>query len=770
VSWRRGVTGSIAVVLLGLALLAVTVPIGGAAGGPATTMADRPAATGLVQQNGSTGTATPENDSIVRHRNPAQVDEGRNLSDVENWLSGRMRETLVDCSEGIEVGSYDACEELNGEYPDWLDQYVDVARETEGTDDDNASESFERAGKRQRRYVNHTETFNETLSSYREARRNGETERARELARRLRRTANRINETGANLTRNYRTIGNATRVDTRAAINTTTAITGNVTETVATIEREQFRNTTVVARAPAAQLSFLDPLRVIGRVTTANGSGLAFTRVRLVAGNRTLETRTDSRGAFAFTYRPTLLDLDTRRIAVRHAPENASLYLGNETTLPVDAEQVEPTIDTTVRPAEAGFGDRVTVEGRVGARGTPAGSVPVAVSVGGRRLGTVRTGPEGRFAGTVRLPTGVPAGNRTVAASLPLEGRALAGVETTARLTVVRTPTALAVRGAAVNDSELNGSRLGGASNGSLPNANARNGSAANESTASATGSGDRPANASAVRVAGRLTTANGTPVGGQRVALWLDGTAVGEARTGPNGSYATTVAVPRSVIADRSGTVALALVAVYDEAGTNLGASRASTRVDLVLPAAERSLLDRLAYAIGTLPPAARFALGSGTMAVALVVAYWLRRRLRSDRSPEPSGDAPGGTDAAEGERGEPRLSALLDAADEQLAGGDAERAIATAYAAARARLGGELGLDAALTHWEFLTACRSRELDGGRLDALRGLTEAYEQAAFAPWSPSPEAATEAIGTARRFGDEIGDDGREQGEGTTAD
>jgi hypothetical protein len=138
--------------------------------------------------------------------------------------------------------------------------------------------------------------------------------RARNRARELQRLAEQVSETGTNLTQNYRTIGETTQANTTEAIVTIDNITRNVTGTVDEIEREQFVNATIVADASSEQFSFVNPLVVTGQLTTDNGTALANRMVQLQAGNRTLETTTNAIGRFNFSYRPTLLTLNTERV------------------------------------------------------------------------------------------------------------------------------------------------------------------------------------------------------------------------------------------------------------------------------------------------------------------------------------------------------------------------------------------------------------------------------------------------------------------------
>ena len=678
-------------------------------------------------------TTFQRNNSTIRHENPNKVDETDDLTGIKKWLSGQLSETLIDCTNGLEVGQYDACDRLDEDYPEWLSKYFDVANSTDSSEDDSEAESFERAKEDQQQYASNVKKFRKTLSEYRKARENGNTVRARNRARELQRLAEQVNNTDTNLTQNYRTIGETTQANVTEAVVTIDTITRNVTRTVNEIEREQFANATITASASSERISFVNPFVVTGRLTTDNGTALANRTVQLQAGNRTLETTTNATGTFNFSYRPTLLKLDTEQMTVRYVPADTSVYLGNETRLPVEVKQVTPSINVSLEPDDARFGNRVTVRGRIDVDGAAAQSVPVSISMDEQQLGRVLTLPDGRFKFTTRVPADVPAGEQAVRTALPTEGRALAGVNETRSITVRPTSTALTV-----NSSQIDGREL---------------------------------------RVTGRLMTEEGTPVAGQSIDLQLKGTTVGYTRTTSNGTYATTVIAPRTLSADRTGNTTAVLVAIYNDEGTNLEPSRAKTSVRFVglsdqssgvgISSSSSWTTDLLslwetltqckycelgAGGASGLPQLFQLILGTGTLLVVLGGYDVYRRRNRdlTDQPVDSSNDQDGEADISETDKLAP-----LDMAREQLAAGDPDRAVATAYAATRSWLDTALRLVSPRTHWDFAAACEWCNLSDEQLDTIRRLTAMYEQAAFAPDTPSDERAAEAIECAHRLNED---------------
>ncbi|WP_048077048.1 DUF4129 domain-containing protein, partial [Halorubrum sp. AJ67] len=77
------------------------------------------------------------------------------------------------------------------------------------------------------------------------------------------------------------------------------------------------------------------------------------------------------------------------------------------------------------------------------------------------------------------------------------------------------------------------------------------------------------------------------------------------------------------------------------------------------------------------------------------------------------------------------------------ELAAGRPDEAARIAYAAVRARLSRSTD-DTAATHWEFYR--RRRDEDGVDSDGLKAVTEAYEQAVFAPHGVPSETADNAV------------------------
>ncbi|WP_256686167.1 carboxypeptidase-like regulatory domain-containing protein [Halococcus qingdaonensis] len=658
------------------------------------------------------------NNSSVQQEDPQAVDDDGNVSELQGALSDRLGETLIDCSEGLEVGNYDACNRSK-EYPDWLGKYVNVTRSSDS--ETNNTDEFQEARDNQTSYTNDVQRFRKTVDQYRTARESGRTERARRLARRAQRLSQQINETGARLTDDYRAIDNGTTQNFSAAIATTNETTENVSAVADTLSVEQFVNTTVTASTADNRITFNDSLVVSGYLRTANGTPLANRTVVLEADNRLRRTTTDKAGQYVITYRPALLPLDTRRLTVRYRPSTLSIYRSNRTTVPIDVRQVTPTLQAETTPKTVGFDELLSVTGRVAVNDSGVGSVPVAVSIDGQEFtladgSRVRTGSEGRFKMAHELPADVAPGRQRVRVSMPLENRSVARTNTSIPVTITRTPTQLSLN---ATQESVNGSAVGGP----------------------------------IVHVEGQLS-ANGTPVTNQTVAVGLNNSTT-SVTTDENGSYDANVTVPEGVFADQTGTTMATIGATFEGGETNLESSRRHTTIELMVPAQTTGLIEQLVAAFRTLPISYQLLLGLGIVVVLGALGSVLRRWLgitEDDTDDASSTSASGATDSTD----DPRegLRALLRAAREELSAGDADGAVGFAYTAVRRVLGRDPELGGARTHWEFLDACIDRGLGDRQLGALRRLTERYERATFSQRSVSTDTASSALDDAQTMTD----------------
>jgi pimeloyl-ACP methyl ester carboxylesterase len=263
------------------------------------------------------------------------------------------------------------------------------------------------------------------------------------------------------------------------------------------------------------------------------------------------------------------------------------------------------------------------------------------------------------------------------------------------------------------------------------------------------------------IQLAGTLRTADGAPLAGRTIAVRVNGTTIETVRTGSDGRYRTTVAVPTEV--PRNATVTVG--AQFDGGSTNLGSSLARTTIEITAPppqagAADSSTgpLDRVVDQLDSFEAVA-VALALGLLAVALVLAWRYREAIRALVGEEAAPSAPPATepsiedvpdevfpvDLPEVDE-ETKPPTLLEIAEQRLSQGDADAGAIASYAALRRALAARVGQSGSLTHWEFYSLCEGEEVDAETVASLREATETYEQAAFAPFQVSVDHARRVL------------------------
>lgn len=648
-------------------------------------------------------TPTPTNDT-TRHEDPDQIDQNGDLADVRRWLAGRMAIQLERCAVEIGRDTTDVCE-FRDQYPDWLSKYVDMAEETGTDEDDRQAETFEEAAEETQSLANQTDEFQETRREYEAAREAGNQTEARRLARELIRLGNDINRTASGLDSAYQSFERESGVDLSEGRESVNRTATNATEVVRTVESELFVATNLSAELSSREISFIESATVLGRLVTENGSPVANRTIVLRIGERSVTTVTSETGAFSVEYRPVALPLDTDALDVRYLPRNESVYLGSGSSVPVSVSQVEPSVETSVEPTTVRYGDELRVTGRVSVGDIGTEGLPVVVSVDGRQVGRVQTDSSGRFSLTAAISAADGPGEVAVRALQPLSGRAVARGSADATLSVRSTDSVLVLDAAAEGPAEAN--------------------------------------------VSGVLLTADGDPVPNQPVTLRVNGTTVETVRTGPDGRFRASVAMPSSALEPGRET-AVTIAGVYDASDTNLRRSAADTVVQLPPGPESPGLIARWVRELfgdlsATLVSIAQ-TLGlwlvvlSGLGVVVLGYLLWRFELISGVFAGEP--DEPPGSEGVEtgGPEpvGEPALvTQPLERARERLSS-SADEAVMVAYGAVRAALSDSVRAAHrdADTHWEFLAACRQDGLDQSAIDSLVRLTEAYERAAYAPVS----------------------------------
>lgn len=638
------------------------------------------------------------------HRNPDEVREEGDIAGVEaalaGWLGSRVGESVIAINEE----EYERGRELIGDdYDDALGQYVEVTRETGS---ERTAERFGEAERTTQDLANESEEFTETYEEYQEARENGDEERARELARDLDEQATEINETARELNAILSELEALTGEDFSDAQTAALEVAAEREAIASDVTRETLTATRLLVTANRTTGTFLEPVGLTGRLTTEDGTPIANETVRIAVGDQTDAVDTDGDGRFQVAYRPVRLAVPAERLAVAFRPSRASRYAGVTTEATVRIEGITPTTAITDAPDTVAFGEQVAVAGwvRAGPEETPVPGVPFVAMVDDVVIANGTTGPDGRYRVTGRLPGSIPAGDATIRVRIDQEDRAVGTDSHEVAVTVRPTDTELSV------------------------NAEAADGR---------------------VRAAGRLTTADGTPLGSRTVRLLVNGTVVETAGTDGDGVYRAAAALP----ADVDGGDTIRVTVAFD--GTDTSFADGSVTTLVTVPAGEGGgLAGRSSSVVGDLLAADDEGAQRAVIAVLAVLALLgtaallVRRRDLDVRSEDA---AAGGTDrAAADEPSSPGetddQSHPLDRARERLPS-DGTAAVRAAYGTVRERFSEEANVPESATHWELYLAAGDR-LDDEREAALERLTEAYERAEFAPVGidgAEAEAAVEA-------------------------
>jgi len=646
---------------------------------------------------------TTENETTP-HKNPDTISESGDTEQVASYLSGQLGSMLAGSTRNISQAEYDQARSLLGdEYDETLSQYVTVAGETE---QEESAEAFQTAQEDAAELATLREEFETTRAEYEEAVDDGDTERARQLARELARLAEEIDGVTVRLDEQLATVENTTGSDLSAVRDDIETIRLSTAETASAATRAEFTETTITANATPAEFSFQNATRITGTIQMSNGTAVSNDRVTLQVGERRYDVQTASDGEFSLTYRPVFLPVNTTTVPVQFIPEDTSLYLAaNTTTTAQITDQTNTTITVSNSNLTGQYGTPLRVSGAVeiGDNGTAAG-IPVEMLLNGQQVGTSETQADGQVTVTGDVPAQLAAGETNLQLRVPLTDTAVAGSETTTTAEITEAQTELSL--------ETNVSRT------DAPTAN----------------------------LTGSLQLAGGRPIGGQDLSVFVEGQQVDTVTTAADGRYQATIATDDLDVESSSPTVRVA----FSGSETHLAASDATATLELqeavsdtsggedtVAPSWADEFSLRQLGLVGVSIPIVGLLFGllvrttdwnPGGLLGASDPADSERAAATSDRTDEPP---------HEPTRSQTRAQALLEQANEALAAGNTTTAVQMAYGSLRAILATELDETDAATHWEFYERCRERGI--GSLADTKSVITAYEIATFAPTSIRP-------------------------------
>lgn len=651
------------------------------------------------------GNLTGEN-TTTPHENPETVGEDGDPEQLASHLSGRLGTLLGGSTQNITTAEYDRARSLVGdEYDDVLSQYVTVAGET-GQED--AAETFATVQNDTAELIELREEFDATYAEYQEAVAEGDTERARQLARELARLAAEIDGVAVQLDEDLESIENATDSDLDSVQNDIETMRLETAETSNAATQAELTTTNITATATPSAFSFQNATQVSGTLRTANGTPISSESVTIQVGERSYEVETDAEGNYTLTYQPVFLPANTTSVPVVFQPTDTSPYLSANTTAPAQITgQTATTLTVANESITGNYQTPIQVTGTVtlGDNVTVAG-VPVVLLLDGQQIGTGETQADGQVILTGAVPAEIASGTAPLELRVPLTGTAVTGsnITTTAEITPVETQVSL-----------------------------------------EATVTEETESTPREAVFTGNLTLADGSPVTGQSLGVFVGDRQIETITTASDGSYQTTVAATEFEDGSDSPTVRVA----FTGSETHLAASEATATLDLPT-ASQTASTDSSGV---TLQQLAGVGLGLLLLGIVLtlgarVTGWDPRDKLTSSSSTSPTAATDDARPTAD-PSGEPsaqttRSQQLLDEAATALAAENTAVAVQLAYGSLRAALQTQVDTSEPTTHWEFYDRCQDADIES--LAETKAVITAYEIATFAQPAVSTERAREVL------------------------
>ena len=588
-------------------------------------------------------------------------------------------------------GQYEkARSSLGPEYSKALGKYVDVEGEV---GDGKSAKQFKQAQQAQQNYTNSVHNYRQTYQKYQQAKKDGNDQKARKLARKLDRISKHANQNASSLQHSYKNLGNQTKGNFTKANKTVTGIQKNISATQQTVQESEFNKTNLTVTANKTEMSFRSPTRLTGTLTSESNNTFANQSVTLKVGNQTINTTTNESGSFQISYRPVTLPVSKKKITIQYIPPPNSTYLGSNTSLPAEVSQNQGRIHLTNVSKTTKLGNKTTITGYVLVNGMPVQSLPLNVTIGGKEITTTETNANGSFTVQSDLPVTVPDGQQSVIVQPSVTHRAVNA--TPAKTSIKVKPTQTKLKFASVN------------------------------------------ASGSTVAIAGRLTTLKGQTFSNQSVEFRVNGAKVQTAQTDKNGTFQTQFQIPQSKLSKTKPT-RVTIVGQFQGKGTNLGTSRTKATVTIPPIGGEQTQTwlgiskQQLMLLAGALVTGVVL-LGSG--------GWFLTRSSQSD-----IGEREDLREDVEtvSEPSTPNIAqSLLETAREHLSAGETDTTVEVAYTAVRQKLSSAFPDSSPQTHWEFYHHYRDAV---GSNPELRELTKLYEKASYSQLSLDRDTAERAL------------------------
>lgn len=673
---------------LGIAVVVSTILLVGLSG----------AAVGVAAQEDLNSTETA--DDLPPHLNPDDVDTAGDLGGLETFLRSGLDGQLADSLANMDEGDYERARAVLGEeYEGDLSRYRDLAADL---DTEAQAELFGAAQSEQQEFVDAVESYETTREEYEQAREDGDSERARELARELAAAADSIDSSGEGLSGTYQSLDNETDQDYTEPIENIENRRTEARNTSQQISESELTVTTLSTTTTQSAVSFTDGLSITGELQTDDGDPIDQRQAQFVIQDQSYTVDLDSSGEFELTVRPDGVWETADDLQLRYSPAGSSEYLGSQANLSVAVEPTATTIELDSVSERASYDDPIAVTGTLTATdtGEPVPTAPVELSVAGSQLSTTETTTDGQFEFEGEIPASVDTGETAATVELSASSLALDHSRAETSVDIASTEAEIAVDATVIEEADTE----------------------------------------PVVELRGSLESADGRAVESMPVSLSVAGTEVDVVETDSDGTFVEQVSFPDDADPDEE----VLIEATFEGSGSNLEPAVSSTTVvvpETVLESVGAGSVSGSQLAVGVLL--------FGLMVVLGAVGWVFRRQsTTTDQVTTPHSESDVSTENAAAETN--AKQDLLDAAAASLDDGANESAATLAYAAVRRQLDDDVEVGETATPWEWYRGCVAAGVD--QLSEVETLVEAFEQVTFAPETAENAAAAQrAVSTARQ-------------------
>ncbi|MFB6282969.1 MAG: HEPN domain-containing protein [Halobacteria archaeon] len=658
------------------------------------------------------------------HRPPDRKRPGK-VESLVSWLSNRMDERLEKSAIGINRSRYEKAKDLLGDdYDSYLGKIVEVE---DGTN--KVINTFKSSSEGQKKLTDEVEKHRKKLDEYREARNQGNEDRAERLSRDIRKLNRSISRTSNEVINDLEFLGNETDFNMTRAVKSIQNVRNETSYTTRDATRdvisEKLVETNISVFESGRTGSYFDPFEIKAAVNGENGSRVESGELRLDTGVRTFNRslRNMSGRSVRFDVKPTVERSGERNWSLQYVPSNTTMFGYSKRTVEVYVVETEANLTIDRYPEEElRYGDILKVAGDFSYGGKTITDFPVKLEVSDQYI-------DGGFAGESgynlngSLPAGVPLGDRTLTVSPRYEDRAVTAESMSRSVEIHETPTILTM--------ELNQT-------------------------------GD------SVTVAGGLLAVVGLnlsyrTVPGARVKFLVNGTTVNKVSTDGNGGYVARLREGEAFEVTSEGYVdpydnvseSLNVTAVFSGKGNLMGDS--ITR-NLSYSKSETGSGAGIIKSIVSAVTESRtlYILMGLFILVAISLFIYLRKEeyFEDDESPElyPEASEPVsgsvGDVVGEDRADEERLNEAITAIRE----GNQKEAVELSHRAVNRKLRSLYPVDSPSTHREIYTEIEKLDKEGMVKSEFETLTEYYEKSEYSPEKISKGDAEEALNLAEEI------------------